>query len=115
MVTLAHRHGVGNLVWMCWEGVRRRTEGKSGNYCRPQCGTQLIAISCRGARILQANWDALAHGRFDLVLKKALYCNAEFLEKVGTSYIWPSVGHYVNHESSVMMNPIPRVAAWDEW
>ena len=92
--TAAHRQGRGDLVWLSWDGAEKK--GSKIKVCH---AATLIAVSARGAKKLNTlvQEGSLGAGRhWDLML-------IDYLRKhgndFGASFIWPSVGHYQDHES----------------
>ena len=107
MCNFAHRHGKGELVWLSWNA-------SAAAKWTPTFGSSLIAVSARGARILQHNFDEQfpRPDHWDLCLKGALQTEA-FQEVLASSYIYPSLGGYDDHVSAFMNTKRPEVRGCD--
>ena len=90
MCTAAQRAGVGNLVWLSWDGFDRK-----GHKNRVGHAATLIAVSATGAKKLaDIVPDTEVFGRpahFDLLLLRYM---AKHGNEFGASYVFPCVGHY---------------------
>ena len=114
VMTAAHREGHGDIVWLAYEAARRGDDNRYHRDDRPNFGSQLIGISRAGALSLQEEWYRMRLGHFDLSLKHVLVNKEGVRTSIRSCFAYPSVGHYMTKESGVMLNPVDRVAAWDE-
>ena len=91
--TVAHRHKMGNLIWVGWCPEKDKTSRLSN-------GSHLIMVSRTGlSHIAKAlHKQEIESGHIDLVLKKWL-SKGNTAEKVQACYVWPSMGGYTAHES----------------
>ena len=106
LVTAAHRRQRGNLVWLSWNG----TEGRSKNPL-PQHATTLLALSCKGARLLQQRfWSDITRSHFDISLK---WVCENFAPELEASFVLPTIGHYSTHDSDILS--MERTAEWNRW
>ena len=108
MVTAASRRGVGDLVWLSWDGFNRR-----GKKQKPQHAATLIAVSLEGAWKLRI---AFAEGKFqqkhwDVTLLAYLY---EHGDAFRASYVFPSIGSYKGHVSGSEDTLGWRPANWEQ-
>ena len=93
IVTTAARVGHGNLVWLSWCGRNTRK-------LHPSHGATLIAISRRGAELLQPLIDRGTPDHFDVWLRNVLlHENWADVLGIGASFVVPSVGSYDQHLS----------------
>ena len=105
--TAAHRKCRGDLVWLCWDGD---THADAYKFPRPSHGSMLLGVSHFGAQQLRANWDNIERGHFDVSLKTFLEREPQ---KIRSSFVVPSVGHYATHSSGVLL--AERAAQWKSW
>ena len=114
IVTQASRHGVGELVWLTWDGGRGvKAKGPQGGWrqAHPAHASTAIAVSVQGAKGLQAVWAShIPRGHFDVSLLKALMNNETVRAAVPACFCHPSVG-YRTHKSSILV--AERPAMWD--
>ena len=91
--TVAHRHKVGNLIWVGWcPAPQKATQlGK---------GSHLIMLSQEGAiHMAEAFADGeIERGHIDFVLKAWLK-SGNTAERVGACYVCPQMGGYYSHAS----------------
>ena len=115
MCTKAHRLGRGGLVWFGWNGgLGRSKKGHGGGQrqAHPYFGSQGIAGSVAGANGLKRVWDgSIARGHFDVSLLKALMSDDIARAAVPACFVWPAVGHFRTHHSSILSDV--RQANWD--
>jgi len=110
MCTIAHRQGVGHLVWLSWEASNKR-----GYKCQIGHGSTLVAVSVEGAKRLKAAFAAgsIEKGHFDLVLLQWLRDRgAAAAHLLGASYVYPAVGSYVEHQSGCDPGIGRRESSW---
>ena len=95
-VTLAHRKGVGDLVWLSWDGGNSK-----GQKCKPSHACTLLAVTIPGARKLQALMlsGKIRQGHFDLRLLSWLNADPKHVKEMKASYFYPSLGSYTEHIS----------------
>ena len=96
LVTLAHRHDLGDLVWLSWDGANSR-----GHKCKPGHACTLLAVTIPGARKLQGLMlsGKIKKGHFDLSLLSWLREDPQNVKELKASYFYPSVGSYTEHIS----------------
>ena len=90
--TVAHRHQVGNLVWVGWCPASKPSQlGK---------GSHLIMLSKEGFVKLSEAFarDEIERGHIDLVLKAWLRKD-DTAQRVGACYVYPQMGGYHAHAS----------------
>ena len=90
--TVAHRHRMGNFVWVGWCPTRKPSQLVKGSH--------LIMLSKEGfAHMGQAmTHDEIKRGHLDLVFKEWLLTGST-AQKVGACYIYPQMGGYWRHVS----------------
>ena len=77
---------------------------------RPSHGSMMIGVSWLGATWLLDNWQQMWRSHFDLSL---LWACQNFSQELQASFIYPSIGHYVPHDSGILLEE--RKATWKEW
>ena len=114
MCTLAHRYKVGNLVWLSWEGANQQ-----GHRAQPQHGCTLLGVTMTGARgLLEAiTANAIQKGHWDLMLlewlrKRGAMGELTGAEWLGSSFVWPAVGSYAEHQSGCDLGLGRRESSW---
>ena len=95
MCTLAHRHGLGKVVWLSYNC------GTLGNpkMARPtliSSASTLVALSVNGARALHALIVSATPLHIDLWFARQL---EQYTETLGCSYVNPPIGSYGEHLS----------------
>ena len=92
----AHRHNVGDIVWMCWQPCGKGK--KPARVCSINSGAMFIACSHGGAVHLNGALHSgmLECNHWDVSLKRHLL---EHQEDAGASYLVPPMGNYVAHVS----------------
>jgi len=106
LCTAADRRGFTDLVWLSWEGAKRK-----GARSRPGHGSTLLAISAAGGRKLHAAMQAgeFAKRHADL----ALITYVTHCRTFRACYVYPSVGHYQGHLSQSSDGEGFRSSTWD--
>ena len=106
MVNMAHREARGDLVWLSY------TVSKTTKWT-PTHGSTLIAVSARGARILNDNKDQWFKEpwHWDLVLKGLLQKLSAAGEQsvLPSCYVFPSLGGFDDHISAFQNTKSPEV------
>ena len=108
LCTYAHRKGLGDLVWLTWDG-------DTGQHChkkpRPSHGSTAIAMTQQFGHWLEQHWHECIRSHFDLSLKWLLetYGGVE----TRASFVMRSIGHYASHDSGILEEE--RKAAWQQW
>ena len=95
MCTLAHRHGLGNVVWLsynCGSLGKPKTAKPSLIYS----ASTLVALSVNGARAFHALIVGATPMHIDLWLRAQL---EQHTETLGCSYVNPPIGSYEEHVS----------------
>ena len=85
--TVAHRHHMGNLVWVGWCPEQKASQLRKGSH--------LIMVSKPGFIQLSRAFDegAIERGHIDLVLKTWLK-TGNTAQRVGACYTYPQMGGY---------------------
>ena len=112
LMTLAHRHHAGGLVWLSWDGAAK---GKAGRRACPMHATTLLGISAWTARTMLANfrsWFPMRH--MDLALRDLLENPPLGQPPLEACFVYPSIGHYVGHISGCEAELGWRDPQWDE-
>ena len=93
MCTLAHRNGMGNIVWLGWNGRNDSPTWLSN-------GSTAIAVSKKGGEVIKEAFDAgkVPRGHIDLKLAEWLR-RGEEAYRARACWIYPAVGSYYEHES----------------
>ena len=106
----AHRQQHGELIWLGWNA------SKASSWC-PTFGSNLIAVSARGARKLANHWDQLFDDpwHFDLCLKEVLQKQHQLEFDLQCCYLYPSLGGFDDHISAFQNTKQPevRVCVWE--
>ena len=91
--TVAHRKGMGNMVWVGWVPEK-------GKPSRLSHGSHLIMVSKQGLSHLAKAFlkNEIRRGHIDLVLKEWLM-KGQTAARVKASYVWPSMGGFFAHAS----------------
>lgn len=117
-VTCAHRHGVGELVWLGWNswtdhGWPNPKKGTKKHRESPHWGNQFIAYTRKAAKYMLDNWtgNLAVETFYDGALRRWLINDAH-AEKVGASFAYPAFGGFKVHVSSNTPEHSPQ-CPWD--
>lgn len=121
--TAAHRHGVGDFVWMGHQPHGPEPNQKPVHSPRIGQGSQFVMITQKGARSFLAflNGKINSKGRhIDQMMKQWMIASPASEDPVGCCYIWPPMGNYAEHESECCPGSFEagqvRKSLWDcDW
>ena len=109
IATAAHRKGVGNFIWLGWDGAKSK-----GRRSQPSHGLQLVAFTPAFASRFLSYLHTQEPAHLDIILRDWLV-NEGGQEAVGASFIYPSCGSYETHKSGCERNLTRETGFDDPW
>ena len=109
----ASREGLGDLVWLGWNGGHTNVGAKVKYPNRISFGSQLMALTARGAKKLQEALKARGAGHIDLKILDCLEKNADL--RSCSSYVCPPIGGFSSQHTSLNLaqaRPGPWNKGW---
>ena len=105
--TAAHRKQMGGMIWLSWDGAC-----KKGSKIKPSHALTAIAIRATVATDMLLCSSEFEKGHFDVQLRNMLMDKEKnWAQKWEASFVYPCIGHYVDHESGCEKN-LYRKGTW---
>ena len=110
--TVAHRHEVGDLVWLGWNPQETRNQTN----CKTQLGygSQCVAVTRRAATSMLQSFGRAPFlpNHIDLELKR--WAKSRKHSGLRACYVWPPIGSFATHQSECDAKGIVRVGGWSD-
>ena len=107
----AARLGMGELVWLGWNGGHTHVGAKTKNPTHISFGSQLMAFTSQGAKMLQTALRAGKVGHIDLKILDCLQKNERL--RACSSYVCPPIGGFSSQHPSLNLSK-PRAGPWNK-